>query len=90
MFKEKCVGIVSERTMSIVCDINQNGGEPGDNDTTQMIRIAINKQKKCCMLSFKRIKCNMGQKNIRKDGQGCQDETKSYRGKKNKQTKKKL
>ena len=22
----------------------------------------------------------MGQKNIRKDGQGCQDETKSYRG----------
>lgn len=29
--------------------------------------------------SFERIKRNMGQKNIRKDGQGCQDETKSYR-----------
>ena len=54
MFKEKCVGIVSERTMSIVCDINQNEGEPGENDTTQMIRIAINKQKRCCMLSLSR------------------------------------
>ena len=54
MFKEKCVGIVSERTMSIVCDINQNGGETGDEDTTQMIRIALNKQGRCCMLSLSR------------------------------------
>ena len=65
MFREKCVGIVSERIMSIVCDINQNGGENGDKDTTQMIRIAINKQGRCCMPRLSR---------------GCQDETKSYRG----------
>ena len=46
--------LVLGRTLSAVCGINQNEGETGDKNTTQMIRIVIKKQEGYPVLSLLR------------------------------------
>lgn len=77
MQKEVCWHYVfQEEYSSTVGGINQSGGEIGDKNTIQMIRIVIVEHQRACARLIKKMKKSVGQKSTRNDAHGCQDEGK--------------